>query len=138
VEFARKSAEARGARNATFLQLNALEEQLPTDFEIIMCSLFMHHLSEPEARELMRRMAQATRRCVVVDDLRRTRLGYWYAWLGGRLLTRSPIVHTDGPLSVRAAFDVDEFSRVAREAGLDGAIFQRHWPQRFLMIWKKS
>jgi len=67
----------------------------------------------------------------------RTRFGYALAWAGGRLLTRSPIVHTDGPLSVRAAFTLDEFGTLAERAGLRGATFRRHWPQRFLFAWRK-
>ena len=44
--------------------------------------------------------AQIARRRVLVSDLRRSRLGWWLAWVGTRILTMSPMVHFDGPVSV--------------------------------------
>ncbi len=138
VEYARKSAAQAAIASAKFFQLNALVDRLPEEYDVLMATLFLHHLTNDDAKQLLQRMAQATRRCVLIDDLCRNRLGYIYAWVGGRLLTRSHIVHTDGPLSVRAAFTVAEFRQLAHDAGLPGARFRRHWPQRFLMTWKKS
>ena len=58
-------------------------------------------------------------------------------WLGVRLLTRSPVVRVDGPLSVRAAFRAEEIGAMADSAGLDGARLTSHWPQRLLLHWTK-
>jgi 2-polyprenyl-3-methyl-5-hydroxy-6-metoxy-1,4-benzoquinol methylase len=138
VDYAQHAANTAGVPSVGFFRLNALEEPLPDGYDVIMATLFIHHLTKSDARELLRRMAAATRRYVLVDDLRRTRLGYLYAWAGGRLLTRSHIVHTDGPLSVRAAFSIAEVEQLAREAGWRDVKFQFHWPQRYLMTWKKS
>ena len=66
-----------------------------------------------------------------------TRHGRHLVEEGSRLLTRSPIVHVDGPLSVRAAFTVAEARQLAERAGLSGATIRRHWPQRFLLSWWK-
>jgi 2-polyprenyl-3-methyl-5-hydroxy-6-metoxy-1,4-benzoquinol methylase len=137
VEIAQNFAEQTGLFGAKFFQLNALVEPLPDDYDVLMSTLFVHHLSNDDAKQLLDRMAKSTRRCVLVDDLSRSPLGYFYAWAGGRLLTRSHIVHIDGPLSVNAAFTVPEFRQLAQEAGLRDAQFRRHWPQRFLMSWKK-
>jgi hypothetical protein len=102
-----------------------------------MCTLFLHHLVQEDAEQLLRRMAKAARRCVLVDDLVRGRTGYFLAWAGARLLTSSRIVHVDGPLSVRSAFTLPEVRALAEKAGLHGARFRRHWPQRFLLSWRK-
>jgi len=72
---------------------------------------------------------------VIVDDLIRSRLGYALAWAGTRLLSRSWVVHTDGPLSVRAAFTPEELLRLAERASLSGAALQRFWPERQRLIW---
>jgi 2-polyprenyl-3-methyl-5-hydroxy-6-metoxy-1,4-benzoquinol methylase len=121
-----------------FFQLNALESELPSGYDVVMCTLFLHHLTEEDGVDLLRRMASAARVCVLVDDLLRSRLGYMLAWAGARLLTRSHIVQIDGPLSVRSAYSVAEARSVAERAGLQGAAFRRHWPERFLLTWKKS
>jgi 2-polyprenyl-3-methyl-5-hydroxy-6-metoxy-1,4-benzoquinol methylase len=136
---AHAAAAARRANLAgvEFFQLNALKSELPSGYDVLMCTLFLHHLVEEDALQLLRRMAAAARYCVMVDDLVRTRLGYFLAWTGARLLTRSHIVHVDGPLSVRSAFRMGEVRSLAERAGLHGAVFRRHWPQRFLLTWNK-
>ncbi len=138
VDYAMAAANRAGIPNAKFFRFDALADELPTDYDVLMCTLFLHHLSPTDSVKLLQRMARATKQCVLVDDLRRTRFGYAYAWFGGRLITRSRIVHTDGPLSVRAAFTIEEAQQLARDAGMRNARFRRHWPERFLMSWKKA
>lgn len=137
IEFAERAAQRAGVSNVQFRQLDVLVDPLD-EYDLVMSTLFLHHLTGDEARNLLERMGRAARRLVLVDDLQRNRLGYAYAWAGVRLLTRSKIVHTDGPLSVRAAFTIDEAVALAREAGWQDVRVKSHWPQRFLMTWKKS
>jgi hypothetical protein len=59
------------------------------------------------------------------------------AYVGTRLLSASPIVHVDGPLSVAAAFTCVEAQELARRAGLEGATVARRWPFRFLLTWSR-
>jgi 2-polyprenyl-3-methyl-5-hydroxy-6-metoxy-1,4-benzoquinol methylase len=135
---ARRSAEAAGITASNFFELDAIGGQLPRDFDVITCSLFLHHLERDVAVGLLRKMAAATRRLVLVSDLRRTWLGLGLAWAGSRLLTRSPIVHTDAVRSVAAAFLEDEVMSVAVESGLDGCVMTQHWPQRWLLWWRRT
>jgi hypothetical protein len=69
--------------------------------------------NESESGQVLSEMAQACRRVILVNDLRRTSLGYAMAWTGCRLLTRSTIVHADGPQSVRAAWSELEVRNMA-------------------------
>lgn len=124
--------------SVSFFQLDVLKEALPTDYDVLMCSLFLHHLTDADALQFLIRMRQAARQLVLVNDLCRTRLGYMLAWAGCRLLTRSRIVHHDGPLSVRAAFTTYEIEKLISEAGMMGSQITLHWPQRFLLSWMKS
>jgi 2-polyprenyl-3-methyl-5-hydroxy-6-metoxy-1,4-benzoquinol methylase len=137
VEHARENAAQQQAATVSFEQRDVFRDGLPDSYDVVMCSLFLHHLSREQAVELLRAMAGSTRRLVLVNDLRRTRLGYALAWWGGRILTRSPIVHADGPMSVAAAFTCREALELADEAGLQGAAIVRRWPQRFLLSWSK-
>ena len=137
VAAAQQAAQQVGANTVEFFQHDVLAGALPRQYDVVMCSLFLHHLSDTDAEMLLRRMATATRRAVMVDDLLRTRAGYFFAWAGCRLLTRSPVVHKDGPLSVRAAFSWEEAKALAARAGLGNANFSRHWPQRYFMHWSR-
>ena len=114
---------------------NALQQHEEWKFDVVYCCLFLHHFSEQQAVELLSQMRQLARCSVIVDDLRRTRWGWWLAKLGCHLLSRSPVVHFDGPQSVRAAFSDSEVIELAEQAGLKDATIRLHWPERFLLRW---
>jgi SAM-dependent methyltransferase len=120
-----------------FVQLDAVRDPLPGGFDLVVSSLFLHHLDEETAIAVIGKMARAARVGGLVTDLRRTRLGYAFAWVGTRLLSRSRVVHVDGARSVRAAFSDEEARGLARAAGLVSASVTRHWPQRWLLAWDR-
>ncbi len=125
------------ARRVNYFQLDALRDPLPNDYDILTSSLFLHHLSTHDAVLLLRKMAAASRQLVLVSDLLRTRPGYALAWVGPPILTRSPVVRTDAILSVAAAFSRTEVRQLARDSGLEEAHVTRHWPQRFVLQWRR-
>lgn len=120
-----------------FFRHDVLKEPLPARFDVVICSLFLHHLDEPDAISVLRSMSQAGQ-AVLVNDLVRSRRGYLLAVIGTRLLSRSRIVHVDGPLSVAGAFAPQEALQLCVPAGLHGATISRRWPQRFLLTWRRS
>ena len=138
VAFAREQAGNAGWENVQFFPTDVLKDPLPTDYDVLTCGLFLHHLDQQQAIALLGRMADATRDRVVVSDLRRSRAGYALAWIGCRLLTRSPIVHVDGPRSVAAAFTIDEMKQLADASRLTGARIFRRWPQRQVLVWRRA
>ena len=136
VAYAQSRAQHAEA-SVRFFQFDALTDPIPTGYDVIMCSLFLHHLSEDDATHLLRHMSQATKHLVVINDLIRSWGGLGLAHLATRLLTRSPIVHADGPQSVRAAYSQAEVASLAQRAGLTGATVSWRWPFRFLLTWKQ-
>jgi 2-polyprenyl-3-methyl-5-hydroxy-6-metoxy-1,4-benzoquinol methylase len=137
LEFAREQAD-RHKINISFITLDVLRDPLPRDYDVVMSSLFLHHLTDEQAVSLLRRMADACREMVVISDLRRSRRGLWLAYAASRFLTRSPVVHADGPQSVLNAFTSSEVRRLADQAGLARAQIKDCWPQRFLLRWRKG
>ncbi len=107
-------------------------------FDVVYCSLFLHHLSNDDAVRLLTTMKLLARRLVLVSDLLRTTAGYLYAFIGTRLLSRSYVVHTDGPRSVEAAFSLKEVQQLSHRAGLGGATVHRFWPERYLLRWESG
>jgi SAM-dependent methyltransferase len=136
LEYARHRAAAAGA-DVRFFPCDVLRDSLPPDYDVIVSSLFLHHLDEAPAVEVLRRKGQAARRMVLVNDLVRSRSGYVLAYLGTRLLSRSWVAHIDGPRSVEGAFTTDEALSLARQAGLDNATVARRWPMRYLLTWRR-
>jgi 2-polyprenyl-3-methyl-5-hydroxy-6-metoxy-1,4-benzoquinol methylase len=136
LEFARRRAEESRA-DIEFSRLDVVADNLPPGFDVIVSSLFLHHLTDKQARALLAKMGRAAEHMVLVSDLRRSRPGLVMAYLAGRLLTRSDVVRVDAARSVRAAFSLQEVRGLARAAGLDGATVQRKWPCRFLLAWRR-
>ncbi len=133
VEWARARAECAELA-IEILQADALRDPLP-EADVVTCSLFLHHLSEDDASRLLRRLAGAARRLLLVGDLRRSR---WSTLLCGtfpRLLTTSRVVHVDAVRSARAAFTVAELRDLAARAGLEGARVVPRFPGRMLLSW---
>jgi 2-polyprenyl-3-methyl-5-hydroxy-6-metoxy-1,4-benzoquinol methylase len=135
VAYARESAHRKGA-SVRFLQRDALGVLDADRYDVVMCSLFLHHLSRDQAVELLRRMGCWATRLVLVNDLRRSAFGLVLAHVATRVLSASEIVHTDGPRSVAAAFSLEEIRLLAREAGQEAATIARRWPFRFLLSWE--
>lgn len=112
---------------------DVLTAPIPPGYDVVMSSLFLHHLERADAVGLLGRMGRAARRLVVVHDLVRSRAGLTLAHLACRTLTRSEVVRHDGPQSVRSAFTVGEMRAMADQAGLAAVRIRRSWPQRFLL-----
>ena len=137
VEHARLRA-ARKQADVTFFQLDLLADPLPAGYDVITCSLFLHHLTEEQAVVVLRKMREAAGTLALVNDLERSRLGWWAAYLGTRALTRSPMVHFDGVVSVEGSFTPGEALAVADKAGWDGATVRRKFPFRYLLSWRRA
>ena len=119
-----------------FFQADVLTEPLTDRYDVIVSTLFLHHLEAGQVVRLLRVLATRAD-LIVMDDLVRSVRGYLTAVLGTRLLTRSPVVHVDGPRSVRAAWTPAELLELARKAGLGGAKITRHFPQRMVLTWSR-
>ena len=133
-----ETAVARAGRSAPrgvrFARLDVLRAPLPKA-DIVMCSLFLHHLDPAEVVALLGRMKSAARRTVIVSDLERSPAARWGVGMASRILTRSRVVHVDGDRSVRAAYTRSELLALAERAGLHGARVERRQPFRMLLIW---
>lgn len=104
--------------------------------DVVMCSLFLHHLTDDSVRDLLRELARVARRIVVISDLRRC----WAGWLVARaagLLSGSPVVRIDAPRSVEGAFIERELLQLARRSGLEELEVRRSFPFRMLATWMR-
>lgn len=135
-EAARLPVEASVSRLRFFVH-DVLRDPLPAGYDAVICSLFVHHLDESDAVRLLSQMKAATTKLVLVNDLARGRVNFAAVWFASRVLSRSRVVHTDGPLSVRAAFTVAEMKALAEQAGLTGAVVTAKFPCRQLLTWEK-
>ena len=127
----------RDGVEASFFELDVRRSPLPEGFHLICSSLFLHHLTEDEVVNLLAAMAKAGN-TLLLEDLQRSRAGYWLARSTLRLFSRSRVAQVDGPRSVQASFRIPEVAALARKAGLMGARVVPCWPQRFSLYWSRG
>lgn len=137
VQCARKNAASAKA-DAEFFQFDISQDVLPETYDVIMCSLFLHHLTREDALRWMRTLKNSGAKTVIINDLERSALGFAAAFIGSRILTRSPIVHFDAVQSVRNAFSAREMKQLALEAGWKNFTIRKIWPFRFQFLGNSS
>lgn len=107
-------------------------------FDIVCCCLALHHFSSRDAVQVLREVWRVTSDCVVVTDLRRSRVAYIGTWLATHTLARNALTRHDGPLSVLRAYTMDEMVDLAAAAGLNPVSLQRHSWFRQALIARKG
>ena len=101
----------------SYLEANLLEWQPSDRYDIVLCSLVLHHFSDDDAVRVLRRCRELSQRFILVSDLRRG----WLATAGVYLLTalifREPMTKYDARLSAARAFSFAELGELAQTAG---------------------
>lgn len=131
-----RAAAIRHGSAASFEVRDVLADGCPP-CDVVVSSLFLHHLDDLAACRLLRTLAAAARIGIVVSDLVRSRLGLGLAVIGTTILSSSRIARVDGPLSVRAARTLAEYRRLCNAARLESATIRRVWPERVVIRWQR-
>lgn len=106
-------------------------------FDVVTASLFLHHFDGADAGRVLRELYRVARRALVVNDLRRARVPWWFGRAVFPLVFRSRVSVEDGLLSIRRAFTEPELRASFAEAGIPATI-ARHWPYRLLAVARKD
>jgi 2-polyprenyl-3-methyl-5-hydroxy-6-metoxy-1,4-benzoquinol methylase len=86
-------------------------------YDLVLCSLALHHFSEDDAIRLLRHCRELSRRYVLVSDLRRGFLASVGVFLLTATFFREPMTRIDGRLSAARAFSFTELRLLAQRAG---------------------
>ncbi len=106
----------------------------PRSFDFVTVSLFLHHFAEPQAAHLLRSLAMLARRAVIVNDLDRHWLPYYFIHAASPLFARSAITRFDAPASIQRGFAAGELERIARAAGFHHFRARWHVPFRRSLV----
>ena len=96
---------------------DVLTFNVPEPFDLVICSLALHHFSNEDAVRLLRRCREMSRRFVLVTDLRRGALAAIGVYLLTALIFHDRMTRTDGRASARRAFTFGELRGLALRAG---------------------
>lgn len=108
-------------------------QKLDTQWDIVMSSLFCHHLDEQQLLTYLRWAKLHSRHCVLINDLHRHPLAYYgIQWLT-KLLSKSHLVKHDAPLSVWRGFTRPELEKALIKCQFQFDI-KWVWAFRYLVI----
>ena len=109
----------------------------PNSFDIILCSLTLHHFSEGDVVAILRRIHDIARGGYIVNDLRRHRFAIGLSKLMAHTIITNPIARFDAPTSCERAFTPAELCAMARRAGLNQFTLHRHRFFRMALVGRK-
>jgi 2-polyprenyl-3-methyl-5-hydroxy-6-metoxy-1,4-benzoquinol methylase len=107
-------------------------------FDVVSCSLFVHHLEPDEVRQFVSEGLRVARRAVLINDLIRSwlHLALVYAGLPS---FRSRITRHDAPASVRRAYTIEEMRRLLCDLPATKLEISKHHLYRMgVLVWKNS
>jgi ubiquinone/menaquinone biosynthesis C-methylase UbiE len=106
-------------------------------FDVVVASQMAHHLSENELTLLLREAWRVTRQALVVCDLHRNLGLYLLLRLVLSFQKHPASFKADALLSVKRAWRVRDFARMAKEAGLDTASVDLSFGTRIILHVRK-
>jgi ubiquinone/menaquinone biosynthesis C-methylase UbiE len=88
------------------------------EFDVVLLSLALHHLSLGQAHAVIREMARVSRLGFIINDIYRAKGAWIMAWMLTRLTTTNRLTRHDGPASVLRAFTPGEVQRISERVSV--------------------
>jgi 2-polyprenyl-3-methyl-5-hydroxy-6-metoxy-1,4-benzoquinol methylase len=126
--------------NISFEAVNIFSEEFrDRKFDIVLCTLFLHHFTEDQLVAIFKSLHQQTTIGIIVNDIHRHTLAFYsIKWLT-QLFSKSAMVKFDAPLSVQRAFTKKELADILSKAGITNYQLKWKWAFRWqLIIWPSS
>ena len=135
--FAARAAREFGGADGRIEWLTCkAEDYQPTEkIDLVISSLFTHHLTDSGIVRFLQWMEQTAALGWFINDLRRARLSYYGFKLLANGMHWHRFVRHDGPISIQRSFSPSDWLRYAQQAGLDAGAFQiaNVWPGRLCL-----
>jgi SAM-dependent methyltransferase len=139
LELNERSAQAILAESTDFPEISSIRGNgftLPfanEAFDFTIQSLTLHHFDDAGAVKILGEMARVASRGIFVIDLHRNRLAYFLYTTIGRLFLHNRLIREDGALSILKSWKPRELAALAREAKLENAKVEEHFPARLIL-----
>ena len=101
----------------SYYATNILDWSPAEAYDLVLCTLALHHFSDEDAVSVLRRCRETSRNFVLVSDLRRGFLATAGVYLLTALIFREPMTRYDARLSAERAFSFSEMGKLAVRAG---------------------
>ncbi len=122
----------------TLLIGDALEIPLKDrSVDVVSCCLFLHHLSEEQARAFLKEALRVARVAVLINDVERCRRNYFLSHLY-KFIDPSKLSRHDGPVSVRQAYTFAELKALLHETGREFELQRGFLFRLGAILWKNE
>jgi 2-polyprenyl-3-methyl-5-hydroxy-6-metoxy-1,4-benzoquinol methylase len=105
-----------GYPEISYREANILEWHCVEAYDVVLCTLALHHFSDQDAVALLRRCCELSRRFILVSDLRRGFFLQAGVYVLTALIFREPMTRYDARLSAIRAFSFSEMRDLALRA----------------------
>lgn len=105
-----------------------------TQFDIVMGTLFFHHLNDAQLTTFLRKMKAQVSIGMVINDIHRNWFAYYAIMWLTRFFSRSPMVRHDATRSVLRAFRKHELESILKVAGIARYTLRWRWAFRWQLI----
>jgi len=124
----RAATEATGPdRKIHWITADAFAYQPPRGIDVVVSSIFTHHLPDPLVAKFLAWMEGNARMGWFVSDLHRRPAPYHFFRQFAKLARFHRFVQHDGPVSIARAFTAADWQRLLVEAGVEPALVEVRW-----------
>lgn len=136
IETAKKRTEE--SAEIRFIHTNVFSETFnEIDFDIALCTLFLHHLSDSEIKMLLNKIIVKAKVGLVINDLHRNRIAFSLFKIFGRLFLKTKIARHDGLVSIARGFKRQELGAFSQNIPNVESRLKWRWAFRYQWILKK-
>jgi SAM-dependent methyltransferase len=122
------AAEAtRPDRKINWVTADAFAYEPPDGIDVVVSSLFTHHLPDPLVTKFLGFMEAKARLGWFVNDLHRHPVPYHFFRHFAKLARFHRFVQHDGPVSIARAFTTSDWRRLLADAGIDPEVVELRW-----------
>jgi hypothetical protein len=124
-------AATPGSMQIQYLTGDVFAHKPSRPYDVIINSLFMHHMNEDQTVAMLRWMAAHSRLGFFVNDLHRHRVAYEFIRVFTRCFGFNRMIRHDAPLSVARSFRTADWLGYAARADLDRSRLTVTWHWAF-------
>ena len=119
-----------------------LQSQLTLDLatnsvDIVLITLVCHHIDDEDLPGFLQNAHQAARKAVIINDLHRHPLAYWFYKIMSPVLFRNRLITHDGLVSIKRSFTRSELQNLLKQANIANYEIKWCFPFRWrVILWK--
>lgn len=123
----------------SFQKIDVLSEAyLLPEFDIALCTLFLHHFKHEEIVQLLQKIMERAKVGMVINDLERSRIAFWLFKVISHLFLKTKTARYDGLVSIASGFTKQEIKNIAQQVNAPSSTVTWKWAFRYQWVIKTN